>query len=139
MKLGKKNHFMLFLVCLLAGIFLTFYPTRRQLSTIISHVATQMCFLENKVQLQEEPWITVFVHGTFGSVLGLLSFSSLINDDLDGSLYRKINRKMRYDPFFYQEQPILQKGLIPLTDLEIKNCKIKPIDIENIIGSLIEY
>src|SRR5271157_4121494 len=59
-----------------------------------------------------EPWITVFVHGSFGSLLGFLSFSDVLHDRLQGTLYRNITKKMRDDDFFYKDQIILQRGLV---------------------------
>lgn len=58
--------------------------------------------------------MTIFVHGTFGPMLGLLSFPNVITDNLKGTLYRKINKKMRNDPYFYQDQAILTRGLHPI-------------------------
>ena len=62
-----------------------------------------------------EPWLTIFVHGSFCSLLGCLSFARVIQDDLEGTVYLDVTKKMRYDPFFYRDQPILEKGLIPLS------------------------
>ena len=59
-----------------------------------------------------EPWMTIFVHGSFGSVLGLLSAYNVMNDEVEGTRYKKVVSQMRRDPFFYLEQPILQKGLV---------------------------
>lgn len=64
---------------------------------------------------KDQPWITVFIHGTFGSPLGFLSLTKVFSDDLKGSSYKKMVKKIRKDPNFYQEQAILQKGLIPIT------------------------
>ncbi len=63
---------------------------------------------------RHEPWITVFVHGSFSSLLGFLSFQDVLHDTVSGSMYRKITKKMRNDPFFYTDQAILQRGLIPV-------------------------
>jgi hypothetical protein len=73
-----------------------------------------------------EPWITVFVHGTFGTTLGLLSFFPVVNDDLNNSVYKKTTRKMRKDEFFFKNQPMLQRGLVKVTptfDLAATNGK----------------
>jgi hypothetical protein len=61
---------------------------------------------------KREKWITVFVHGSFNSSLGLLSFRKVLKDDLSGSEYSKMVKNLRKDKFFYQQQPILQRGLI---------------------------
>jgi len=59
-----------------------------------------------------EPWITIFVHGSFGSLLGFLNVSQVCSDDIEGTAYKKTVGKMRKDQFFYREQPLLDKGLI---------------------------
>lgn len=63
---------------------------------------------ENTVQM------TVFVHGSFASLLGFLSYAEVISDKLSGSVYRQITKKMRADDFFFRDQIILQRGLIPV-------------------------
>ncbi|MBU1007807.1 flagellar export protein FliJ [Candidatus Dependentiae bacterium] len=59
-----------------------------------------------------EPWITIFVHGSFGSLLGFLSYSQVMDDRVDGTPYKKAVNKMRKDSFFYREQPLLGRGLV---------------------------
>ena len=59
----------------------------------------------------KEVWITVFIHGSFGTLLGLLSLPRVIQDDVIDSLYHQITKKMRYDQVFYANQPIREKGL----------------------------
>lgn len=59
----------------------------------------------------EEHWINVFVHGSFGCVLGLLNAGTVLRGKLEGTQYKKVVSLMRKDPFFYKEQPILEKGL----------------------------
>ncbi len=70
-------------------------------------------FLLKKQKYKPKKQITlhVFIHGTFGSSLGLLSFFPVINDDFKGSHYVKTTRLMRKDPFFYKDQPMLNRGL----------------------------
>ncbi len=68
----------------------------------------------NTPMVKKEPWITVFVHGSFGSLVGLLSFTRVVKDDLYGSLYKDIIKKMRQDPFFYKDQPMLDRGLVKI-------------------------
>jgi len=65
-------------------------------------------------QRQQEPWLTVFIHGSFGSLLGFLSFFDVIQDKISGTDYRKISKKIRNDSFFYKDQAILARGLIPV-------------------------
>ncbi len=58
--------------------------------------------------------ITVFTHGSFGSVIGLINFFQVIKDDISGTTYKKTVSKMRNDPGFYSSQPIMQKGLVSI-------------------------
>lgn len=82
-----------------------------------------------------EATVTIFVHGTFGTMLGLLSFMPVVKDDIKGSLYNKLLRKMRKDPFFYKDQPIYARGLHKLTptfDLSVTSgCKHAAYAIAN--------
>lgn len=55
--------------------------------------------------------IVLFIHGTFGSTLGLLDIPSIMKDNLKGSLYTKTARSMRKDRFFFCTQPLLHRGL----------------------------
>lgn len=73
-----------------------------------------------------EATLHVFVHGTFGSSLGLLSFFPVVNDDFKGSRYVKTTRGMRKDDFFYKDQPMLTRGLtriFPSYDLNVTEGK----------------
>lgn len=63
---------------------------------------------------KQDHWICVFIHGNFNTGLGLLSLPRILQDNLKGSAYVKLIRKLRKDPFFYQEQPILKRGLIKI-------------------------
>jgi len=63
---------------------------------------------------KQDHWICVFIHGNFNTGLGLLSLPRILQDNLKGSVYVKLIRKLRKDPFFYQEQPILKRGLIKI-------------------------
>jgi hypothetical protein len=86
--------------------------------------------VEKKVESIEkgrEPWITVFVHGSFGSLLSLLSAYEVLSDKVNGSAYKKVAGRMRKDPFFYREQPLLEKGLkriVPTYDLSVTGNKL---------------
>lgn len=62
-----------------------------------------------------QPWIVVFIHGNFNTGLGLFSIKPVFRDSIKGSRYAYVSRQMRKDPFFFQEQPILQRGLVSLT------------------------
>jgi len=73
-----------------------------------------------------EPWITIFVHGSFGSLLGLLNVYQVLNDQVKGTFYKKVVGKMRKDQFFYRDQPLLGRGLIrvePSFDLATTGSK----------------
>ncbi len=88
---------------------------------------------DDVLTVQREPWITVFIHGSFGPLIGLLSFSRVLKDDLYGSLYKDINKRMRQDPFFYKDQAMLQRGLVPISptfnirQADNKKCAAFPI------------
>ncbi len=67
------------------------------------------------VPLQEkEAWMTVLVHGSFATTLGLISVFNVIKDKMRKTNYKKMTRLMRNDPFFYQMQPLQELGLKPL-------------------------
>lgn len=86
----------------------TFFLKNKQENIVLSHE-------------HAEPWMTVFVNGSFGSLLGFLNFSDVLQDNISGTLYRKTLKKMRDDSFFFRDQPILKRGLIhiePTFDLE---------------------
>jgi hypothetical protein len=61
---------------------------------------------------KQEVYMTVFVHGSFGSLVGFVNFADVMSDKISGTLYRQINKGMRDDDFFYRDQPILQRGLV---------------------------
>jgi len=65
-------------------------------------------FLKKK----SEPWMTVFIHGSFGSVLGFFNASDVLKDKISGTVYRKVTKGMRDDEFFFRYQPILKRGLV---------------------------
>ncbi|MFA6527595.1 MAG: hypothetical protein WCT20_04180, partial [Candidatus Babeliales bacterium] len=83
------------LACLLAGVTLTMWSSRRE--------------------KRQEVWLNVFIHGSFGSILGFLDFSDVLKDKISGTRYRAVSKKMRNDSHFYRYQPILQRGLIKIT------------------------
>jgi len=71
-----------------------------------------------------EPWITVFIHGSFGSILGFLNASDVLKDKISGTIYRKITKGMRDDVFFFRYQPILKRGLVRvIPTFDIKKTK----------------
>lgn len=68
--------------------------------------------LASKKYAQEK--ITVFTHGSFGSVIGLMNLFKVLDDNVDNTQYKKTVSKMRKNPDFYNSQPIMQKGLIKI-------------------------
>lgn len=86
-----------------------FFSSDSQKTTELNHFPKATLPLDAR-----EPWITIFVHGSFGSLIGLLSFTRVLKDDLYGSLYKDINKRMRQDSFFYKDQSMLQRGLVSI-------------------------
>jgi hypothetical protein len=67
---------------------------------------------KNDVVIQsDQAWMTVFIHGSFGSTLGLLSIPRVLDDNVRGSSYREVSRRLREDDLFFSEQPVLGRGL----------------------------
>ncbi|MBD3273048.1 hypothetical protein GF385_01730 [Candidatus Dependentiae bacterium] len=63
---------------------------------------------------KKENHITVFTHGSFGSVIGLMNLFHVIKDKITGTKYKRTISRMRKDPNFYSSQPIMQKGLFKI-------------------------
>ncbi|MFH1644379.1 MAG: hypothetical protein ABIA74_04355 [bacterium] len=63
---------------------------------------------------RKEYWMNIFVHGSFGSLLGFLSLTDVIKDNVEGTQYKKLTKGMRKNPHFYQNQPMLEKGLVQI-------------------------
>ncbi|MCB9492966.1 MAG: hypothetical protein H6679_01705 [Epsilonproteobacteria bacterium] len=63
----------------------------------------------------KQVWLNVFVHGSFGSLLGLFSFAKVLQDQISGTTYRKVVKGMRQDEFYFKDQAILQRGLVKVT------------------------
>ncbi|MGD1997572.1 MAG: hypothetical protein PVJ92_01515 [Candidatus Dependentiae bacterium] len=59
----------------------------------------------------KQPWMVIFMHGSFGTMFGLMSFFKVMRDDVENTTYKKMSSHMRHDPFFHQLQPILAPGL----------------------------
>ena len=64
---------------------------------------------------EKEVWLNIFVHGSFGTMLGMLSLPKVAKDDVKGSWYHEIAKDMRKDPKHFTEQAILKKGLLKIT------------------------
>jgi len=69
---------------------------------------------KTSIKEYKQPWMTVFIHGTFGSFLGFLSLNNVLNDKISGTTYRKLTKLMRDDDFFFADQPILKRGLVSI-------------------------
>ena len=87
----------------LAGVWLWYYQKTEIIP--VRQVELQLDRVEKKHR------ILLFIHGTFGSTLGLLDIPSVMKDNLKGSLYTKTARSMRKDRFFFCTQPLLHRGL----------------------------
>lgn len=61
---------------------------------------------------QPECWINVFIHGTFNCLFAFFSLPSVINDEVNKTLYKSMINSKRKNDEFYQDQPMLDKGLI---------------------------
>jgi len=111
--------------------FLKFIPLFRD-----SHIKTT--FLTDH-EGGKELWMTVFVHGTFHAGLTFLSYNSVSKDKLSASRYQYIMRKIRRDPIFYQNQPILDLGLIQVTpSLTLSDTTTTPFSAYPIIQTYAE-
>ena len=85
---------------------------------------------------KKEEWITIFTHGAFGSLLGLLNLRDVIRDNVEGTSYKKLLSKMRKDDFFYKNQPMLEKGLVKIKpSFDLQACKNKKYAIYPITKS----
>lgn len=62
----------------------------------------------------KEKWITIFVHGTYGTSLTLMSFPKIFRGDSRGTYYEKFQSKFRDNKNFYQNRFMHDLGLIPV-------------------------
>lgn len=58
--------------------------------------------------------VTIFVHGTVGTAMGLMNFAEVYNDQIRGTGYSNLVKAMREDPFFLKDQFITQRGLVKI-------------------------
>jgi hypothetical protein len=124
----KKRTYIFALSCLMAligvgtvFIFKGFW--NNQINTVLPKLPIKK---KQPAKPKSQPWMTVFVHGSFGCVVGLVSIFNVLQDDVKGSTYHKITKRMRKDPFFYKDQPILERGLIrikPTYDITLTGGK----------------
>lgn len=89
---------------------------------------TSMLILKNQKHeaslTSSNEWLTIFVHGTFGCLLGLFSIPSVLKDCVGHTIYKELAKAQRKDTSNFLDQPMLQTGLIrvqPTYDLRITN------------------
>lgn len=63
---------------------------------------------------QQEEWLTIFVHGTFGCLFGVFSFPAVLKDRIGSSFYKGLAGIQRKDPANFLDQPIMQPGLVKI-------------------------
>jgi hypothetical protein len=98
----------------------------------VYRAADESPYAENYLDKSKSHRMIVFIHGTFGAVVGLTSFPSLLSDSLSGTFYKKTLAVLRKKKFFYATQPLLGLGLTsfkPSLENSPKSsrCAIKPI------------
>ena len=111
----KKISFLIYkIIAIVLTIIFVFFSIHKISSPqIVKHIAKTTC-------------VTIFVHGSFGSPLSILSLESVLQDKVGKTAYKNITKQMRKDPFFYQAQLLLPKGLKeidPTFDLKKTNQK----------------
>ena len=118
-KLSAKN-WIIFVACVVALVSVRVAIKKK------TKVIEQSQERQEFVVAGRQPWMTIFVHGSFGSLLSFLSASNVLSDKVEGTSYKKVVGRMRKDSFFYREQPLLGKGLIkisPSFDLSVTGSK----------------
>lgn len=58
--------------------------------------------------------VTVFVHGTVGTTMGLMNVNEVYHDAIKGTDYSTVVKGMREDPFFLKDQLIEARGLVKI-------------------------
>ncbi len=95
------------------------------------------------VPSERQPWMTIFVHGSFGSLLGFLNLKQVMADDVAGTVYKKASGRMRKDPYFFGDQPLMKKGLVaiaPTFDIGVTdNKKYAVYPMLKVYESMTEY
>ncbi|HJZ23991.1 MAG TPA: hypothetical protein VJ201_06030 [Candidatus Babeliales bacterium] len=108
--MNLKKTLLGFLIFITCSLVLLFYFSKSALSLAKNHSQKR----EFHAQAHREHWITVFIHGSFHTGLGLLSFFDVLNDRPHKTFYQKLTKKLRNDPYNYQEQIMLEPGLIEI-------------------------
>jgi hypothetical protein len=62
--------------------------------------------------LLKEKWITIFIHGSYGTSLTLMSFPKIFRGDSQGTLYKKFQTHFRGNKDFYQNRFMHRLGLV---------------------------
>lgn len=62
----------------------------------------------------KEVWLNIFIHGTVGSTFSFFNFSSIKQDRIEHTSYKKMVGMMRKDRFMFQDQAIFDKGLVEI-------------------------
>lgn len=81
------------------------------------------------VSLSAQEWLTIFIHGTIG-LRPAFAFDTLLHvlkDNLDASPYRQAVDSIRDDCFFYQNQPIQERGLLKIPTTAERSCLGAPL------------
>lgn len=65
---------------------------------------------------KQTAYITVFVHGAISikPYISIPNFIRLVRDNIENSLYKETVFVIRDDPFFFQNQPMQERGLRPI-------------------------
>lgn len=103
----QSNTRILITVAIITALVLSAIGARYWITSIINTIP-------HEPSHNKQEWMTVFVHGSFATTLGLISVFNVIKDKVHKTNYKKMTRLMRKDPFFYQMQPLQELGLKPL-------------------------
>ncbi len=80
---------------------------------------------------EQEEWLTIFVHGTYGSALSLISFFRLLNDNTKHSWYRSLQKQLRASESLYSGRFMGQRGLCKV------DCSINLADNKSIVVPIV--
>lgn len=114
----KKVYILLCFTVFCIGLTLKFSAYESYARSFVSKInnSIQILILEATAKYQHKEkkpvWMNIFIHGTVGCVFSFLDISSIQGDRIENSIYKKTVKLMRKNHFFYQDQPILQRGLV---------------------------
>jgi hypothetical protein len=83
--------------------------------------------LKNK--LSQDTWINIFVHGTYGAAFTIMSFINVLQGNIQGTLYQKIQNKNRHKQENFQQRLMDKEGLFEITLKGENDCFIVPFSI----------